>query len=317
MDFKKINTKIDRGESAIDFRSLERSTSPDYERAINQIKNSVSSSGYLILKNGPISLERQRKVFSLYRNFFHSDDQIKACCDMAKTVSNRGWGRIGSEQVNPEFEHDYKEMFDVGTSLPPGHKFSDEAYYAPNIWPSSIPGFKKSVISFYDDCIIIGEKILESVTTALKLPVGHFSNQFDLPMALLRCNFYPVLNNSGKIRTYGTAPHTDYGCITILFTGGASGLQMQMMDGNWVEVCPPENQLIVNFGDMLERWSDRKVRATPHKVEEIYEERFSIAFFFNPRYDTNIAPQNEKNIEFAGDYLTMKYDTTYVHKQPL
>ena len=40
-------------------------------------------------------------------------------------------------------------------------------------------------------------------------------------------------------------------------------------------------------------------------------ERFSIHFFFNPQYDTNIS---KKEKLLAGEYLSKRYDETYVHK---
>ena len=72
-----------------------------------------------------------------------------------------------------------------------------------------------------------------------------------------------------------------------------------------------KNEIIINFGYMLEIWSDQKIRATPHKVIGTNNERFSIPFFFNPQYDTIIS--DKKNL-VAGEYLSQRYDKTYVYK---
>ena len=70
-------------------------------------------------------------------------------------------------------------------------------------------------------------------------------------------------------------------------------------------------QLIVNFGEMMEIWSKKQIKATRHRVIGSNYERVSIPFFFNPQYDTVIS--DEPKI-LAGDYLSKRYDQTYVHK---
>ena len=62
---------------------------------------------------------------------------------------------------------------------------------------------------------------------------------------------------------------------------------------------------------MLEIWSEKKIKATPHRVIGNEKERFSIPFFFNPQYDTVISEEN--NI-IAGEYLSDRYNSTYIHK---
>ena len=47
------------------------------------------------------------------------------------------------------------------------------------------------------------------------------------------------------------------------------------------------------------------------KVIGTNKERFSIPFFFNPQYDTIIS--DKRNL-LAGEYLSQRYDETYVHK---
>ena len=72
-----------------------------------------------------------------------------------------------------------------------------------------------------------------------------------------------------------------------------------------------KNEIIVNFGDMLEIWSNKKIKATHHRVKVNNKERYSIPFFFNPQYDTIISKDNKI---LAGEYLSKKYNSTYIHK---
>lgn len=53
---------------------------------------------------------------------------------------------------------------------------------------------------------------------------------------------------------------------------------------------PTENTLVVNFGRLLERWTDGRIKATPHRVIGSGRERYSVPFFYEPRIDAVIAP---------------------------
>ena len=166
-------------------------------------------------------------------------------------------------------------------------------------------------MEFYNLCSQISISILKQIEISLNYSTNYFADKFDLPMALLRCNYYPKRSKELTDNDFGIAPHTDYGCLTLLFTDGTPGLEVELPSKKWEPVTAKKNEIIINFGDMLEIWSDQKIRATPHKVIGTNKERFSIPFFFNPQYDTIIS--DEKNL-VAGEYLSQRYDETYVHK---
>ncbi len=48
---------------------------------------------------------------------------------------------------------------------------------------------------------------------------------------------------------------TDYGCLTLLATDSAPGLEVQMRDGTWAGVHLPVGEFVINFGEMLEMWT--------------------------------------------------------------
>ena len=191
-------------------------------------------------------------------------------------------------------------------------EFKDLTYYSRNLWPEQLPSFEKNVNNYYDLCTEIGMNVLSFIECSLDLSEKFFRNKFENPMSLLRCNYYPPRKSSLSNKDYGIAPHTDYGCLTILLTDNNPGLEIKNPSNEWELVTPKEGEVIVNFGDMLEFWSKKKIKATPHRVYGNNKERFSIPFFFNPQYDTIIS---KKDKIIAGEYLSKKYDTTYIHKK--
>jgi len=76
-------------------------------------------------------------------------------------------------------------------------------------------------------------------------------------------------------------------------------------------VAPGE--FVVNFGEMLEMWTQQRIVATPHRVIGSNAERISVPLFFNPRHDTNVAPVATGDTILAVDHLQRRYDETYLH----
>jgi len=82
----------------------------------------------------------------------------------------------------------------------------------------------------------------------------------------------------------GAGAHTDYGLLTLLFQDHVGGLQVKDKNDEWADVTPIEEAIVVNSGDMLERWSNDRFKSTVHRVQPKlgHQERLSIAMFFDP-----------------------------------
>ena len=298
----------------IDFNSLVKINDENHSKTMLYLEKAIKETGFLVLENSPIPFQKCKKLLNQYKLFFKKPIKEKNKVNMSLTNSNRGWGASKSEQVNRDYNPDFKEIYDCGPEINSNHKFKNLPYYAKNIWPDDMPELKNLAKNFYDECNSIGIIILNKIAKILKLSDTYFSDKFDLPMALLRCNFYPERPNWAQKADYGIAPHTDYGCLTLLFTEGDPGLEIKTLDGNWKKITSKKGDIIVNFGDMLQFWSNNKVRATQHRVIGTNKCRYSIPFFFNPRHDTIIKKNKNKPDVLAGEYLAYKYDTTYRHK---
>ena len=284
------------------------------EATQSELRRGVRDIGFLVVENTNIPLAQIQSLIAKYREFFVQSDDAKAPFDMAQTGSNRGWGRAKGEQVNPEANPDYKQVFDVGVELPEGDPLSSETYYAPNLWPP-VYGLKEEVVAYYDQAFDVSIKLLSAIAQTVDLPADFFKDKFNPPMALLRANYYPPRPSDAGAKDFGIAEHTDYGCLTLLAADGVPGLEVLLKSGEWAPINAPPGQFVINFGEMIERWSNGKICATLHRVVGTPKERISIPYFFNPAYDTNVAPLGSGDNFRAGDWLTKRYNETYVHKQ--
>ena len=122
--------------------------------------------------------------------------------------------------------------------------------------------------------------------------------------------------------------HTDWGSLTLLFQRmGEDGLECQRrtIDDNsesWVEVPPIEGGITVNIGDMLMRWSDKRLYSNSHRVrmpkstsatEEATapsKSRYSIAFFLQA--DKSALIENTTNEPItAGEYFAERINAHF------
>lgn len=276
-----------------------------------EVRRGVSEVGFLTVHNAPIGAERVRAVIAAYRAFFALPAAEKAAVDMSRTGSNRGWGGPGSEQVDPAANPDYKEFFDIGFEV----AGSSLPVHAPNLWPRRPEGFRPTIEGYYAEARALALRVLGAVAAAVGEDPAFFADKFTRPMALLRGNFYPPRPDWAGARDFGIAAHTDYGCLTLLATDGVPGLEALTQGGTWVPVEAGPGEFVINFGEMLEIWTDGRVRATPHRVVGSGAARLSVPLFFNPDPETNVAPIGSGRVVRAVDHLQRRFDETYLHLQ--
>ncbi len=282
--------------------------------SLEALRVAATGVGFATVHNTQLTGARVADVIEAYRAFFKLPERRKQALDMARTGSNRGWGAAGSEQVDPDANPDYKQFFDIGYQLPAGHPLGEKIFYAPNQWPED-PAFHAVISAYYGDAIEVCKGLLRAIATAIGADAAHFDGAFDTPMALLRGNFYPARPDWAGAKDFGIATHTDYGCLTLLATDGSPGLEVRKRGGGWIPLSAPPGEFIINFGEMLEFWTDGLVKATPHRVVGGTAERISVPMFFNPTYDTNVAPAGSGEVMLAGDHLSARFRQTYVHLQ--
>jgi len=105
-------------------------------------------------------------------------------------------------------------------------------------------------------------------------------------------------------------PHTDLGLITLVFQRpGESGLECANLcseQGGWLKIDPSPGAITVNIGDMLEYWSDRRLRSNLHRVVApssgarcVQPPRYSVALHVAPDRDVSIKAEASEPITAA------------------
>ena len=101
--------------------------------------------------------------------------------------------------------------------------------------------------------------------------------------------YYPAQPDSAGEDQFGVGPHTDFGVLTVLCQDSVGGLQVQDINGDWIEAPPIPGTLVVNVADLLSRWTGGAYKSTPHRVVNASgQERLSLVLAFDPNPETMI-----------------------------
>lgn len=201
-----------------------------------------------------------------------------------------------SSTVNENTQPDLNEMLRMVRERPADHPAIKAGFSAhgPNHWPdeSLLPGWKAEMLEYYDAMEALGFSLLPVYARALDLPADYFDGLFDDPVWSTRNQHYPpaAAANNAENNQFGIAPHSDHGFITLLPVSDEPGLEIRGPSGNWIPANVIDDAIIVNAGEFLHRWTNARFLATPHRGLTPKRDRYSIAFFFNPTWDTVADP---------------------------
>eukprot|EP00808_Paulinella_micropora_P020137 g52436.t1 len=164
----------------------------------------------------------------------------------------------------------WKESFFLGRDIPPTSPEAKDFMQGPNQWPDPcrLPFFRPTLESYFQLCHELGERLNELLALSLGLDRHFFLQEgyFDKPMLLMRLLHYQVpasAAGNGELVEVAAA-HTDYGMVTILANDQEPGLQV-WINGEWTNLPPIPGTLVVNLGDMLQKWSGDLYKSTRHR----------------------------------------------------
>ena len=199
-------------------------------------------------------------------------------------------------------------------------------FTASNKWPAGLPGFRETMVAYQRAMEPLGRRLLPLYALALDKPADFFAPYFDDEAHIIsRNSHYPPVDVEDN--QFGHAPHCDHGFLTLLPVHEVPGLEILTQSGRWIPAPHIPGAILVNTGEFLNRWTNGRFIATPHRVMTPKTDRYAITFFFNPRddalatpLDTCVGPANPARYEPMAfiDYFAYYTQGNYLHmrKQP-
>ena len=217
-----------------------------------------------------------------------------------------------SEKMRVALDHNHRGYIAINTSTDVNSKLADvkkpnqsesfmimredkselpDVYLSgPNQWPK-LENFKEVLEKYTCNMTKLGRNLMRLALLSSGVKDLSVMQSLDTPTIWLRLLHYPPISKNSPSDLYGSAPHTDFGCLTILAQDEIGGLQVQTREGEWIDVPKLEGSFVVNVGDMLSRYTNGLLRSTPHRViNKSGKERFSCPFFFDPHTNAVVQP---------------------------
>ncbi|OAP58820.1 hypothetical protein AYL99_06117 [Fonsecaea erecta] len=274
-----------------------------------RVYDAFSEVGFIYLKEHGIPQTRVDEIFALVgitnntahtlgyessfdsvstqaEKFFSLPLSTKLAYKLSSAHVNQGYTADGAEGVN-----DHKECYEH-------RRFTNDL--CPS--ESDLPGFKSTLDDFYQQCFSLAMNVLKCLAMVMDLGDDFFdaiTKKADPQMRLLH---YPpierrVIEQQGHARINA---HTDFGLCTLLFQDGVGGLEVDPSHENKFIPAPPiQGAVLINIADLLQRYTNGRVKSTRHRVVspsldrfngDVLPSRYSIPFFVHPDPETVIDP---------------------------
>lgn len=195
----------------------------------------------------------------------------------------------------------------------------------PNQWPAELPDFRPRILAYNAALEAVARRLTRAVAVGFDLPPDWFDPHFARPTIWLRLLHYPPLPDPLPPDLFSSAPHTDYGFLTVLAQDDTGGLEVRGRDGSWIPAPPIKGTFVVNVADILMQWTNGILVSTPHRVRNVAgRDRYSVPFFFDPGIDSvveclpGIVPPGGTPRWPATswrDYVMERLDKNYVYRQ--
>jgi isopenicillin N synthase-like dioxygenase len=306
----------------IDMAPLHEGRRESAQRVAAELLAAAQAVGFFYVRNHGLSADLIARTDALARRFFALPLEEKQKAKV--TPWHRGFIKVGEAKMYAGARVDLKESFiwggEVGAQEAAGE--AGQKMRGPNQWPQSMPEMRATFNEYFAAANECGRVLLRGFAASLDLDLDHFSRRFDRPITRGAAVFYPPQPPDLGEDQFGVAPHTDYGCLTLVCQDPIGGLQVQGRDGEWVVAQPIADTLVVNVGDLLARWTNGRFKSTPHRViNRSGRERLSIAAFVDPNYETEVVPvcrdgeAPRYDPVTCGDYIVSRYDASFAYRK--
>ena len=312
----------------IDLKPLNKVGIEGQDSVANAIRQAYTEVGFSYLVNHGIPQQLIDDAFAANRQFHALPTAAKLGIETNRW--HRGYIPIDTSTIvtssiakvtKPNQSESFMMMHEASSAA----SAAGEPLAGPNQWPGNCPGFHESVTRYNAALVDLSKRLLPALSSSLNAQPSELQPYFRNPTTFLRLLHYPPISGPRDQDLYGSAPHTDYGFITLLAQDDAGGLQVRPRGGDWIDAPPMPGAFIMNTGDITARWSNDRFLSTPHRVYNRHDtDRYSMAFFYDPDMDSSIAclpscVDDDRTPSYApvvyGDYLMERLNANHAYRK--
>ncbi|MFC4503565.1 MULTISPECIES: 2-oxoglutarate and iron-dependent oxygenase domain-containing protein [Streptomyces] len=279
-------------------------TSKERQAVADDIGDICRREGFFFVRDHGIPVGLIQDVYAEMRTFYRLPSDEKNKYDAAEESQFLGYRGLGRERSRTHSGTEACEQFRIGNvtgelTLPESVDFYHEPF------PKSLELFHRLTD--------LGDGLLAACAIDLGLGDDFFTGYLNTPLHRLGLNYYGAshLSDVGSKVNYAMSPHIDLSLLTILHQD-EPGLDVRSSDGSWSEVPTEPDTLFVFLADYVQRWSNGRHRAAPHRVSAVRQDRMSIQYKHRPDYGVVVAPLDALTQAEPPKYAPLDTGSDYV-----
>jgi isopenicillin N synthase-like dioxygenase len=272
-------------------------------RVAREVGRACEQIGFLVISGHGIRPETIGTLVERGFSFFDQPAEVKSRWHPTGDAKQRGYHGMATRTLSATLGKDAPKDLRESLFLGPlddhqavfAHLPEARTAYAPNLVPDRPEGIDAALTAMYRAYERLAGDLMRIFAVALDLPEDHFAPLLDRHFSIMSVHHYPALAQPPLPGQLRTGEHTDYGALTILATTEArGGLEARRADGAWLPVQPGPGELVVNLGDMMQRWTNDRWVSTMHRVavpkslNDAMSRRMSVGYFMHPNFDAEI-----------------------------
>lgn len=256
------------------------------QKFVNELGKAYEDIGFVALKGHFLDDALVEQLYAQVKNFFDLPQEVKDTYEISGIGGQRGYTSFGKEKAKGHSAGDLKEFWHFGQYLKADSAYKNHPQYHDNVIVSELPEFNSAGEQAYKMLEKTGIYVLRALAIYLNVNELYFDEYVAEGNSILRPIHYPPINQEPKDAVRAAA-HGDINLITLLMGAQGKGLQVQTVDGQWIDTIAEPDELVINVGDMLSRHTNNRLKSTIHRVvnpprEQWGTSRYSIPFFMHP-----------------------------------
>lgn len=275
----------------VDLSKFVTGSESDKKAFVAELGKAFHEVGFVGVVNHGIPKDLVDGFYKASKAFFSLPVETKRKYQVEGLAGQRGYTSFGMEHAKQSKVADLKEFFQMGQTIE--RENYDKEEYPDNLTTSETPKFTALGRELYQAFEKSGGHLLRAIALHLNLEEDYFEDKIHEGHSILRSIHYPPITEEPR-SAIRAEQHEDINLITLLVGASAGGLQLLNADGEWLDITPEENEIVINVGDMLQRLTNNYLKSTTHRVinppkEQWHVPRLSIPFFLHPKSDMDLS----------------------------
>jgi isopenicillin N synthase-like dioxygenase len=284
----------------VDLSAFDGSDGAGADRVAAELCDVCRDVGFVLISGHGVPDSLIDEFFAVSRSFFERPIEEKLLVKSPDDFLFQGYACPGD---GPGYHTSERQSFNVfgydtaADAIRDGYPADIGMVLFDALWPRSPESFASVWRRYFEEMERLAARLLRAFERGLGLADGWFDTSVLRHPSTLAANYYSNDIESG----HGPSPyrfkaHRDSNVITILYQDdGPGSLQLHRRGVGWRNVVPVPGMFVVNLGELMPRWTNDRLRATPHRVLAPIDSsetrpRMSAPFFLKADLDAVIAP---------------------------